>query len=385
MMPMISRTALVAWMCFVPCVGFAFDYHEPLRGFAVVPSVSVDVFENASGGIETGARVLASYDLGLDINTADAGWWQNGHLRFDLFGIAGSSPSAIVGDFQTLDNVDAPQSSKLLEAYYEHFFLDQHLSVLAGLYLQDAEFEVLNYACLFINSSFGVTPELAQIGPSIYPTPSFGTRIKYQFDGGWYAMGAIYDGEPGDLDRPRGTHIEFKKGDGVITSFELGWIHGEPNKTESGAYTKFGAGGWHSTNTFDDFGGVNRDSNAGVYVIGERALTDQLGMFAQLGIAMGDRNQLGSYVGAGFNYTGLLPGRPDDVFGLGFAHARNTDRFLSNNAGFERAETAVELTYCFSVLDHITVQPDLQYIINPGTDPALDDAVVIGARVGLEF
>jgi porin len=35
--------------------------------------------------------------------------------------------------------------------------------------------------------------------------------------------------------------------------------------------------------------------------------------------------------------------------------------------------------------ESVTLQPDIQYIINPGTDPSLDDAVVIGARMGLTF
>jgi porin len=371
-----------------PAAAVHADVREPVAGVSIEPSIDVDVFGNVAGGANRGARVLGRYDLSVDVDTTEANLWRDGHFRFHLFGIAGSSPSEMVGDTQTLSNIDALQGSKLLEAYYEHAFLDNHLSVLAGLYLQDSEFEVLEYAGLFLNSSFGVSPELSQIGPSIYPSPSFGTRIKYQADNGIYALGAVYDGVPGDPDRPRGTHVQFQDGDGVVTSLEVGIASNAPGDAAegdgSGRYSKLGVGGWHSTTSFDDYAGVARDDNSGIYVIGEAALTEQLGVFAQLGFALGDRNQIGSYIGAGFNYTGLLPGRPEDTFGVAVAHARNTDRFIANT-GTERAETAIEFTYSMQLTEHISVQPDIQYIINPGTDPELDDAVVIGARVGIAF
>lgn len=49
------------------------------------------------------------------------------------------------------------------------------------------------------------------------------------------------------------------------------------------------------------------------------------------------------------------------------------------------AETAIELTYSDTLTRRISVQPDIQYIVNPGTDPALDDAVIIGGRLTIVF
>ena len=61
------------------------------------------------------------------------------------------------------------------------------------------------------------------------------------------------------------------------------------------------------------------------------------------------------------------------------------------------AETIVELTYefpvnelfesSFAALDTLALQPDLQYIMKPGGDPNLDDALVVGLRgkIGLQF
>jgi porin len=63
------------------------------------------------------------------------------------------------------------------------------------------------------------------------------------------------------------------------------------------------------------------------------------------------------------------------------AHARNGDHFMCLDPTAERAETALELTYLVAPAPWLSVQPDLQYVIDPGTDGALDDALVLGLRV----
>ncbi len=46
-------------------------------------------------------------------------------------------------------------------------------------------------------------------------------------------------------------------------------------------------------------------------------------------------------------------------------------------------ETTLELTWRLPVADWLTLQPDLQYVINPGFDASLDDAFVVGLRFEL--
>ena len=52
---------------------------------------------------------------------------------------------------------------------------------------------------------------------------------------------------------------------------------------------------------------------------------------------------------------------------------------------FERHETAIELTYRVQAMPWLALQPDVHYIINPGTDPALDNAWVVGLRFELSW
>lgn len=95
-------------------------------------------------------------------------------------------------------------------------------------------------------------------------------------------------------------------------------------------------------------------------------------------------HQFGTYVGGGLVYTGALPGRPGDRLGLAFASAANGDRFREAAAfagtPVERRETVWELTYRIEFGEAFALQPDVQYVVNPSTDPTLDDAWVVGLR-----
>jgi porin len=95
------------------------------------------------------------------------------------------------------------------------------------------------------------------------------------------------------------------------------------------------------------------------------------------------------YAGAGIVFAGgLLPAR-DDAVGFAIAHARNGDPYRrsmqSTGDATTAAETAYELTWRIPFGNHFALQPDVQYIDDPGTNPALEDALVVMLRVEAVF
>jgi porin len=109
--------------------------------------------------------------------------------------------------------------------------------------------------------------------------------------------------------------------------------------------------------------------------------------YLRVGMARDRFNGVGSYVGSGLVMASPFPARPDDQFGLSIASA-GTGAALRDAAALlgsplERRETTLELTWRAPIRDWLTLQPDLQYVKNPGFDPALDDAWVVGLRFEL--
>jgi porin len=365
------------------------------KAFTAEAVLTTDFLYNARGGIKEEDTILGNLDLTLEVDTAKAGWWENGTFFLYLLGTfnSGRSMTVIVGDVQATSNIDADEAFKIYEAWYEHRFIEDRLSLLVGLHDFNGEFDVLEYASLFINSSFGISPDISQARPSIFPTTSLVARLKVQPTEMSYLLAAVYDGVPGDPDDSPRTAVILKEEDGVFAAAEAGLSAGQPGEKE---YFKVGVGAWLHTAVVENFDGQPNDDNRGVYLIAEKTLFAEsaegqgLGGFIQLGWADDDWNQIARYWGLGFNYTGLIPGRDRDSTGLAAASARNGDKFMkfrknSELMPTEHTETAVEITYRAELRPWLFVQPDLQYIANPGMDPSLKNAFQIGSRVEIVF
>jgi porin len=298
-----------------------------------------------------------------------------------------------VGDMQVTSNIEAPAAMRLYEAWYEHHFAADRLSLLVGLHDFNSEFDVVEFGSPFTNSSFGVSPDMAQNGPSIFPTTALAVRVKAQPSEDSYILAAVYDGVPGDPNDPTLTTIKLSKEDGVFAALEAGLTRSEPGQSD---YYKLAAGAWLHTARVENFAGKMGDRNFGLYLIAEKKLFSEsegaqgLGAFVQLGFADQDRNQIAYYWGAGLNYAGLIPGRDCDVVGLAVASAWNGSEFIrfSEDVAMtrvDRTETAIELFYLAEILPGLILQPDVQYVVNPSTNPDVGNALQVGARLEVSF
>jgi porin len=113
---------------------------------------------------------------------------------------------------------------------------------------------------------------------------------------------------------------------------------------------------------------------------GNEKCTQGIGMFAEYGWAPEDRSEVEQYVGGGLRWQGAIPTRDDDVLGLGAFNV-----YFTEKADYSRhSETAVELFYKAQVTGWLAIQPDMQYITNPGGTISRN-ALVLGGRVEFIF
>jgi porin len=179
-----------------------------------------------------------------------------------------------------LDNIETPaggNTTKLYQAWIQQTFLDERLSVLAGLYDLNSEFYVTESSSMFIQPVYGIGAEMAgtgQNGPSIFPTTSMALRVKAEA-AGYYLQAVTLDGVPGDPNNPHGTHVQFNKGDGALNVIE-GAI---PLSAAAHAHdNKLALGVWRYTARFDDLIAVDGNGNPvkrvshGYYAMMEKVL-----------------------------------------------------------------------------------------------------------------
>lgn len=236
------------------------------------------------------------------------------------------------------------------------------------------------------HSSFGIGPDFSQAGetgPSVFPVTGFVIRARKAFKDNYVQM-AVLDGVPGDPDDDRDTDFRISRHDGALLVFEVGRV-GETRKMH---YYKVTAGAWQFTDRFENISGEQERGNQGFYVFGERELARwnhfAISGFARVGIADGSINPFDRYLGGGLVISGFLEARPEDRVGIGFSLGRFGDDWRAAN-GVESAETAIEWSYEMPLAGWLTLQPNLQYIVNPSGDPSLDDAVVAGIRFAISY
>lgn len=122
-----------------------------------------------------------------------------------------------------------------------------------------------------------------------------------------------------------------------------------------------------------------------------------IGMFFNFGASDGDANPIKYSYMAGIGGKGVVPGRPHDTFGVGWARTQFSDNFVpflrqQLDLGFDH-EDAVEMFYNASLTRWLNMSLDLQ-VIDPGLKKTLgssgglknvDTVVVGGARMYIRF
>lgn len=336
-----------------------------LRDSLVTNGVTIKalyVGENAtafSGGAldKTGSLYHDNLDLTMSIDTGKAGLWEGGTLW--IYGLRnhGDNPSAeFVGDLQGASNIGAKDQFIVNEAWFNQDFAGGAVAILAGLHNLNSEFYVSTYGTLFLNSSFGVGPELSgNVTASIFPKCALAARLRVKPVENVYVQAAVYDGDPATR--------EVKSEEGNMVIAEAGYaVEGSDYKI----------GYWrHSAEK--TFGDNKYDGDYGIYgVVDQRVLTldnaahSSIGVFLQYGWVPEERNNITGYVGAGVHIHGFIPTR--DVDDLGFAVA------LANT--HLNTEATYELAYRLVATSWLAVRPSLQWIQNPGGDATAKTATV---------
>ncbi len=383
----------------------AAEEHEGPAGHPASPYTfgllyRADVLSNVSGGLKHGTMALGNLDAKADFDLDRLAGWSGVSAGVHAIWSHGSKPNRyLIGSLQGIDNIEVEtNTAKIFQAWIEKQWLDDRFSVRFGLYDLNSEFYVSHCSGIFLHPSPGIGSEMAQTGvngPSVFPVSSVAVRLRVRPTAETYLQLAVLDGVPGDPDNPRGTHIQFNDGDGTLRAAEVGFIPSLAKNAETLGLSptdKYAVGVWSYTARFGDLtetdaGGdpLMRDSNRGFYVLAERTVHaavhgGHVDAFARYGRANDDLNPLSSYTQLGLVATGMITSRPADQFALSWTQAHTGSKYRQLVPGSDRHESVWELTWRTLVNDWLIVQPNAQYIVNPGADPGTGDSLLLGVR-----
>jgi porin len=402
---------------------------------------NAETFGNLTGGVQQGfeANGLTTVQVQLDTQKA---FGLNGGL-FNVSGLhiwGGNLSATYLDTLQLATGIEADPTIRLWELWYQQKF-GEKFDIKIGEQSLDQEFIISQTASYFLNAALGWPPlpteNLLGGGPA-YPLAGLGARGRAQMTDAITVLAGVFNGSPIPKDSPNSqlsnpNGVSFPLNTGVLAIAEVQFTYGGSGASGKasadsplpGAY-KIGA--WYDSDSFDDLQYDNEGiplaspesdgipashrGNYSIYGVADQMIwrskdgsSRTISVFVRpMFTTLEDRNLISFSANAGLAMHEPIVGRSDDIFGLCGGVARVT----SSASGFDRdlefyeptvytpvrgTETFLEATYQIAAAKWLQIQPDIQYVLNPGAglvnpnDPTqkIKNEVVVGLRANITF
>jgi porin len=381
-----------------------------------------EAFAN-SGGIKQGRKYDGVLELYAKADMHKLGFWKGLCFHADGYQIHGQSITGDnIGALMPVSNLEALPATRLFELWLEQHLFNDNLTVKVGQLAADAEFVISEGGGFFLNGTWGwpsiTAADLPGGGPA-YPLATPGVRVAIAPEKPASLMIGVYNGNPaGDCEGD--PQVCNKNGlDFSLDVPALLMVEGAYKYNQDRLAGTIKIGGWNHFDTFQhqeiDIGGnliaeTGRpgrplDNNWGLYGIIDQLIwrvpgsedPKGVGVFARFIGAPQDRNLIDFYFDGGITFSGMFRRRPDDAFAIGFAYTGISDHVTAFDVTTgepvaRNYEMLLEICYTMQLMPGWTLQPDFQYIWQPGGNVpdedgsgAVADAAVVGARTTISF
>jgi porin len=401
-----------------------------------------EVLGNVSGGRTQGFEYDGLTTAVLQLDTQRAFGLYGGLFNVSALQIHGRSVSADnLLTLQTASGIEADRATRLWELWYQQKMFDDKVDIKIGQQSLDQEFMGSQNANYFVNTMFGwpmlPSADLPGGGPA-YPLSALGVRARVHVTDSISILAGVFNGSPvadnsGDpqMRNPSGTSFPLNGGALAIAELQFAYPSSgtlvQANQSDPLART-YKIGMWYDTERFadlhyDDAGlslanpasdgnAATHRGNYAFYAVADQMIyrfegdpDRNINVFVRpMFTPLQDRNLISFSLNAGLTMHEPFFGRDDDTAGLGMGFARvsnratgfDIDTAVYNPGVYSPArhnETFLEATYQYQVMPWWQIQPDFQYVFNPGGGIAnpnnpnqrIKDEAVLGIRTNITF
>lgn len=354
-------------------------------------------------------------DFGVHLDLEKSIGWTGASVQTTWIWIHGNTiEESLRDDLMISSDLAGFETFRMLDLWFQQNILDDKISLRIGQFTADTEFVRSVGAGVFLNRSLGwpalLAANLPGGGPSV-PLATLGARLAIHPTDWLTLQSAIFQGNVYDqITNPHGFLWNLNRDVGffLINEIQGRWAAGDADGRLPGQVK---AGFWAQTGrSANPLAGMTSSANFGGYFVldqmlyrepvapgmspgGEAALPARslqgLGWFGRMGFSPQERSLVDFYFDTGLVYTGLIPTRDADTLGLALAYG-----VLSSGAAkiptFRESygdgyQMVVELTYRAQLTPWLSIQPDLQFFLTPGSSLNHDNAVVLGGSLAIRF
>ncbi len=390
---------------------------------------------NLRGGLNRGGTYDGLTTATVQVDTSKALGIPGGLFNISALQIHGSNLSTKnLGTLNTASGIEAQDTTRLWEMWYQQSFLDKKLDIKVGQQSIDQEFIASQYSALFVNTMFGwpalPSYDMPSGGPA-YPLADLGVRVRGQITPSLTGLIGVFDGDPLGNNPNNLSGTNFNLHNGALVIGELQYAINQPSDGELVSADNHGLPGtyklgfWYNSNSFadqhyDNTGlslknpattgiAAQHHGDYSIYAVADQMIwrpdpdePRSIGVFARVMGAPGDRNLVSFSANAGIVMKAPFKGRDNDSVGLALTYIKVSNavqdldldyrNFNASPYGVRTQETTLEATYQYQVTPWWQLQADAQYTFNAGAGQNPNDATaplrntfVLGVRTNITF
>ena len=385
--------------------------------------VEVFAFENSiyngnvSGGIHPGhATIVSDAFAGLKFDLEKLFGWKGGLFVISGIDRAGEDLTRkYVGSIYSVQQMVGGQRPFLYQVYLQQKLAHNKVRLKLGRFSASDDFNASLFYGYSLNNGIDgdIRNVLFDTRFSAYPFPVWAAAAFYESTEFNVKLGLFQTSNRMFDNTKHGLDWSIRGEDGYTAIAQFGWTpHLFKQPVTSGASDAKGTaapvlkgmpGHYHIGVTLSQwdfyprFLGGFEDHSYGFYVHADQMVyqeapgSDQgLCVFVASGYYPQSEISIVPFqVNVGLHYKGLFPGRDDDRTILHFIYGDLSDDYARSvhvpGRHFADSEKVLEVGHRFQVTKWSYIQPDLQYVIDPGGTGDIPDAVVIGAQMGVTF
>jgi porin len=398
------------------------------NGVEIFANYTNNIAGNPVGGIGQGITYCDNFSFGVTLDMDKLIGWQGMMLTVSGLNRDGTSLSQdFLGNQFTVQQVFGGSAVMFYALAFDQKFLDDKVSLKFGRFATGDDFASSPIYWLYMNNGIDGNPQALPVNTqfSAYPWAVWGARLRVDPTPEFNGLFGIYQVSDRIFVRNyHGLDWSMRGDDGVQFITQLGWtpeffkrpvestttndgkmiVDGKSSKkTVAKAEMKgypghYWFGAYYSPWEFPQFGTSERAGNSyGFYwhadqmVFQETPGSDQ-GLTVWTAFVYSPQQNIAKVpfqVNGGLVYKGLIPTRDQDFTALGVVYGKFSDNYARTVSdagnGYPEYELVFEANYKIQITKFAFVQPDIQWVINPGGTGNIPNALVLGAQMGVTF
>lgn len=404
------------------------------EGYEFSSTYTNNIAGNPVGGKSAGFTYTDNINFGITLDFHKLIGWKGLTVTVSGLNRAGSSLSQeYIGNQFTVQQVFGGQTAMFYALLLEQDLWDGVFNIKAGRFAAGDDFASSPFYWLYMNNGIDGNPQALPVNTqfSAYPWAVWAARARLRPSRDSYAMMGVYQVSDRVFDRSyHGLDFSMRPDDGVLLLWQFGWTpeffkkplekpvqdggktmesvmaksEGKTfqspvtTKTEEGYPGHYWFGAYYSPWSFPQFGTDDRAANSyGFYwhadqmIFREQPGSDQ-GLTIWSAVVFSPQQNIAKLpfqVNGGLAYQGLVPGRDNDQTMFGVVYGLFSDDYALTVAeaggGVPDYELVFEWGYRLQFTDFAYVQPNIQWVINPGGSGTIPNALVLGAQMSVVF